>query len=156
MSRVATDITVTTASSGSSGSTVRPASEVKIYRLVIFLLESPARILTINCKILYPPGLFCKFSNRLSQVTNKFNRPRMERTGDGIKNFTHITFTAVGGNFHIGNFSSKTVPGIPLNPATLASRENFHVDWVELEFKDPSGMCAFLVICQDLTKSVQR
>jgi hypothetical protein len=74
-------------------------------------------------------------------VTNRFNTPRMERTGDGSRSATHITFTAVGGNFYIGNFTSKKqCPGIPLDPETLASREDFHIDWIELAFKDPTGM----------------
>ena len=54
----------------------------------------------------------------------------------------HVTFQAgMGANFKIGNFpSQKDCPGIPLDPETLAEREKFHVDWVDLEFKNPNGI----------------
>ncbi len=73
-------------------------------------------------------------------VTNGYNTAQVGRTCEGHTSKCHMTVKAVGGNFFIGNFASeKGCPGIPLNPERLARCENSHVDWVELEFKDPIG-----------------
>jgi hypothetical protein len=75
-------------------------------------------------------------------VTNGYNTAQVGRTYKGHTSKCHCTFKAVGGNFFIGNFpSEKECPGIPVDPEILARRENSHVDWVELEFKDPIGKC---------------
>ena len=74
------------------------------------------------------------------QVTNRFNRTHLGQKAN--KNFSpnHIAFTAVQGNFYIGNWTGeKHCPGIPIFPEVLEERESVHVDWVELEFEGDSG-----------------
>ncbi|KAE9377481.1 kinase-like protein [Stipitochalara longipes BDJ] len=144
-------------SSGSSGPADRSQTpnEVKTRRLVVFLSgagrpSSSAmlpRLLTINRKSY--SGLHLQipfqFSNPAVAVTNGYNAAQVRRTCKGYTSNCCITFKAVGGNFFVGNFTSeKGNPGIPLDPDVFAQREKHHVDWVELEFKDPAAMQGFM------------
>lgn len=73
-------------------------------------------------------------------MTNKCCKPHLRQNANRHISSCHVTFTAQQGNFFAGNWTSdKHCPGIPLNPEVLADREDFHVDWVELEFRDSNG-----------------
>ena len=73
-------------------------------------------------------------------VTNGYNRILRGLNSGKTESPRHITFTALKSNFHIGNWGNDTrCPGIPLDPEVLEEREKFHVDWVEIEFKNDTG-----------------
>jgi hypothetical protein len=77
-------------------------------------------------------------------VTNRYNRIHRGLNSRNHESPCHITFTALQGNFYIGNWSNdKRCPGIPLDPEILKEREKFHVDWVEIEFKNDTGKSHF-------------
>jgi hypothetical protein len=137
-------------SSGSSGPVdkTQTPNGVKTRRLVVFLYgaghpstsTSHTRVLTINRESYSTVVSNYPVANLRLTVTNLYNAAQIRRTFKGYTSDCHVTFKAVGGNFFIGNFASdKRDPGIPLDPEVLSHRENYHVDWVELEFKDLGG-----------------
>jgi hypothetical protein len=118
---------------------------VKTKRLVIFLAGNPSRLITINCKLALFYHLRLQIfvrSNLLTFkiVTNKKYEIQLGRRSDGRVSPIHATVTPGSGSYEIGNFlSTNGCPGIPLDPAVLASKENCRVNWLELEFRDPTG-----------------
>jgi len=130
MRRIGTNKTSTSYSSGFSNGANEASSEHPPRRLVIFLPGTPPRYLTINLSGLNDVQ-FGHDSNKKSS-----NR--------------HITIRSVHKRkFCIGNFSSdKDYPAIPLDPKVLLEKENFQVNWVEIEFQHAAGLKGLNDLCE--------